>query len=151
MVLLLSRLNRISIILMKNKTEIRLDSEYWESRYQDNSIGWDLGKVSRPLEYYFEQLDSKVLKILIPGGGNSYEAEYLFKRGFKNVYVVDLSETALINLKKRVPEFPSAHLIQKDFFDLTMKFDLIVEQTFFCYSSKFTTGLLKKDVRIVKG
>lgn len=142
---------------MKNKTEIRLDSEYWESRYQDNSIGWDLGKVSRPLEYYFEQLDSKVLKILIPGGGNSYEAEYLFKRGFKNVYVVDLSETALINLKKRVPEFPSAHLIQKDFFDLTMKFDLIVEQTFFCaihpslrqdYSKK-TSELLKDNGKLV--
>ena len=117
---------------MKNRPEIILDSRYWENRYQENSTGWDLGKVSRPLEHYFEQLEIKELKILIPGGGNSYEAEYLIKRGFKNVYVVDLSETALINLKNRVPDFPSSQLLQKDFFDIKMKFDLIVEQTFFC-------------------
>lgn len=117
---------------MKNRPEIILDSRYWESRYQDNSTGWDLGKASRPMQYYIEQLDNKDLKILIPGGGNSYEAEYLVKRGFKNTFVVDLSETALINLKNRVPDFPSSQLLQKDFFDINMKFDLILEQTFFC-------------------
>ncbi|MFD1063111.1 SAM-dependent methyltransferase [Winogradskyella litorisediminis] len=117
---------------MKNKPKIILDSRYWESRYQDNSTGWDLGKASRPLEYYIEQLSDKDLKILIPGGGNSYEAEYLIKRGFKNTFVVDLSKTALMNLKNRVPDFPSSQLLQKDFFDINMKFDLILEQTFFC-------------------
>lgn len=119
-------------MLMKNKPKIILDSRYWESRYQDNSTGWDLGKASRPLEYYIEQLSDKDLKILIPGGGNSYEAEYLIKRGFKNTFVVDLSKTALMNLKNRVPDFPSSQLLQKDFFDINMKFDLILEQTFFC-------------------
>ena len=72
------------------------------------------------------------LKILIPGGGNSHEAEYLFNKGFKNVYVVDLSQTALDNLIARVPDFPSSNLVLNNFFDLNMTFDLIIEQTFFC-------------------
>ncbi|WP_452224791.1 methyltransferase domain-containing protein [Lacinutrix chionoecetis] len=109
-----------------------LSSGYWDNRYKDKDIGWDLGEISPPLKAYFDQLQNKHIKILIPGGGNSYEAEYLFNNGFKNVYVVDLSKTALSNIKKRVSAFPSTHLIEKDFFKLEMAFDLIIEQTFFC-------------------
>ncbi len=65
-----------------------LDEKFWDSRYQSENTGWDIGQISTPLKAYFDQLDNKKLKILIPGGGNSYEAEYLFEKGFKNVYVV---------------------------------------------------------------
>ncbi|MGB6269117.1 MAG: methyltransferase domain-containing protein [Olleya sp.] len=109
-----------------------LNKDFWEDRYKTNDIGWDLGEISPPLKAYFDQLTNKNLKILIPGGGNSYEAEYLHNKGFKNVYVVDLSKTALQNIKTRVPSFPSSQLIQDNFFDLDMTFDLIIEQTFFC-------------------
>ena len=109
-----------------------LSSTVWDNRYLNNDIGWDLGEVSPPLKAYFNQLKNKEIKILIPGGGNSYEAEYLFNKGFKNVFVVDLSKTALENIKKRVPNLPDEQLIQKDFFDVYLKFDLIIEQTFFC-------------------
>ncbi len=109
-----------------------LNETYWDNRYKDDTTRWDLGEISTPLKTYFDQLKNKDLKILIPGGGNSYEAEYLHHKGFKNVFVVDLSETALLNIKKRVPSFPSTHLLHQNFFDLTIKFDLIIEQTFFC-------------------
>lgn len=109
-----------------------LSDEFWDEKYKNNDIGWDLGGVSPPLKAYIDQLTNKNLKILIPGCGNSYEAEYLHQNGFKNVYVVDLSKTALTNLQERVPSFPSAHLINNDFFHLEMTFDLIIEQTFFC-------------------
>jgi SAM-dependent methyltransferase len=109
-----------------------LSANFWDNRYQSNDIGWDLGTISPPLKAYFDQLTNFDLKILIPGGGNSYEAEYLFNKGFKNVYVVDLSQTALDNLKNRVPDFPSSNLILNNFFDLDQTFDLIIEQTFFC-------------------
>ncbi|MGB2684970.1 MAG: methyltransferase domain-containing protein [Olleya sp.] len=109
-----------------------LSANFWDNRYQSNDIGWDLGTISPPLKAYFDQLTNMDLKILIPGGGNSYEAEYLFDKGFKNVYVVDLSQTALDNLKNRVPDFPSSNLILNNFFDLDQTFDLIIEQTFFC-------------------
>jgi len=111
---------------------MNLSEDFWENKYKTNKIGWDLGEVSPPLKAYFDQLENKELKILIPGGGNSYEAEYLFNNGFKNIYVVDLSKTALENIKKRVPNFPKSQLIYGDFFDLNITFDLIIEQTFFC-------------------
>jgi SAM-dependent methyltransferase len=109
-----------------------LSSNAWENRYLKNDIGWDLGEVSTPLKEYFNQLENKEIKILIPGGGNSYEAEYLFKNGFKNVFVVDFSKSAIENIQKRIPNFPSSQLIHGDFFELENSFDLIIEQTFFC-------------------
>lgn len=109
-----------------------LDETYWDNRYKTNATGWDLGEISTPLKTYIDQLTDKSLKILIPGGGNSYEAEYLFNNGFKNVFVVDISETALQNIKARIPKFPKEQLLHLDFFELDNTFDLIIEQTFFC-------------------
>ena len=109
-----------------------LSEAFWDNKYKSGETGWDIGYISTPLKKYFDQLKNKELKILIPGGGNSYEAEYLHKLGFKNVYVVDISSTVLINFQKRVPSFPNHHLIKTDFFGLKDSFELIIEQTFFC-------------------
>jgi len=109
-----------------------LNKNFWDLRYQNNEIGWDIGYISTPLKKYIDQLTDKNIKIIIPGGGNSYEAEYLNNLGFKNVFVIDISPTALTNLKNRVPDFPKNHLINIDFFKLNNSFDLILEQTFFC-------------------
>ena len=105
---------------------------FWNHKYISGEIGWDIGYVSTPLKEYIDQLTDMDQKILIPGAGNAYEAEYLFKKGFKNVYVVDISSIALKNFAIRVPDFPSEQLLCKDFFDLTDSFDLVIEQTFFC-------------------
>ncbi|MGY0391676.1 methyltransferase domain-containing protein [Bizionia sp. KMM 8389] len=109
-----------------------LSESFWDNRYQNQDIGWDLGHVSRPLKAYFDQLEDKGLTILIPGAGNAYEAEYLFNKGFTRVFIVDLSQTALDAFQARVPNFPSANLLHSDFFDVSRNFDLIIEQTFFC-------------------
>lgn len=111
---------------------MKLDKEYWQSRYENDQAAWDIGEISSPLKAYFEQLENKNLKILIPGGGNSYEAEYLHNNGFKNVFVIDLVEEPLMNFQKRNPGFPSENLIHGNFFDYQAQFNLIVEQTFFC-------------------
>ncbi len=110
-----------------------LSADYWETRWQNNQTGWDIGYVSPPLKAYFDQLDSKQYKILIPGAGNAYEAEYLFQQGFKNVFVVDFSKSAINNFLKRNPSFPTEQAIVSDFFQLKEShFDIIIEQTFFC-------------------
>lgn len=109
-----------------------LNENYWDSRYIEKTTDWDVGYITTPIKEYIDQIKDKNLKFLIPGGGNSYEAEYLHDKGFNNVFVVDVAKTPLLNLQKRVPDFPSDHLIQKDFFKLEMEFDLIIEQTFFC-------------------
>ncbi len=109
-----------------------INKDFWDSKYLNHETGWDLNQVSPPIKTYFEQITNKDLKILIPGGGNSHEAEYLFRQGFKNVTVVDISQQPLINLKKRLPQFPDSQLLHQDFFQLNDSFDLVVEQTFFC-------------------
>ena len=101
------------------------DEDFWNNKYKTNKTGWDLGEVSPPLKAYFDQLENKDLKILIPGGGNSYEAEYLFNKGFKNVYVIDVSMYPLKNLKSRIPNFPDLQLLHGNFFELNETFDLI--------------------------
>ena len=106
--------------------------QYWQDRYLQNSTGWDLGVVSPPLKAYFDQLSNKDYKILIPGAGNAYEAEYLHKIGAKRVFVADWAQQAIDNIKKRIPCFPASQLLVQDFFKLEGPFDLIVEQTFFC-------------------
>jgi len=111
---------------------MKLNKEYWESRYQDQTTGWDLGEIATPIKEYIDQLDNKDIRILIPGAGNSYEAEYFFNNGFKNIYVIDIATTPLNNIKERIPKFPQSQLIAGNFFNLEMTFDLIIEQTFFC-------------------
>ena len=72
-----------------------LSKEFWSKRYTEDKTGWDLGTISEPLKKYFDQLTNKELKILIPGCGNGHEAEYLFKKGFNNVHLLDFAkETA---------------------------------------------------------
>lgn len=109
-----------------------LDQSYWEERYINNKTGWDAGAITTPLKTYFDQLTNKEIKILIPGAGNSYEAEYLHKQGFKNVTVLDIAKQPLENIRKRIPDFPTGNLIQGDFFEHQKNYDLIIEQTFFC-------------------
>ena len=111
---------------------MEFNGDYWENRYQENTARWDLGNISTPIKEYIDQLENKDLKIIIPGGGNSHEAEYLFNNGFKNVYVIDIATSPLQNIQRRIPNFPKEHLIQADFFMLDMTFDLVIEQTFFC-------------------
>lgn len=117
---------------MFNSEETKAEENYWTQRYVQKNTGWDIGKPSTPLKTYIDQLENKALKILIPGAGNSYEAEYLFNTGFKNVYVLDISEPPLNALKKRVPHFPENQIIQDNFFFHEGNYDLILEQTFFC-------------------
>ncbi|PQV45079.1 thiopurine S-methyltransferase [Jejuia pallidilutea] len=105
---------------------------YWSKRYLQHNTGWDIGVPSTPLKTYIDQLENKNLKILIPGAGNSYEAEYLFKNGFENTYVLDIANVPLIAFQKRVPHFPSEQIIKGDFFKHKGIYDLVLEQTFFC-------------------
>lgn len=107
-----------------------LNKEFWSSKYETANIGWDTGAITTPLKVYFDQLVDKSKRILIPGCGNGYEAEYLHNSGY-DVTVIDLSDYPLMNLKERCVSFPDTHLIQGDFFDFDGTYDLIIEQTFF--------------------
>ncbi len=128
--------------------------EYWDERYLNRNMGWDIGEISTPLKEFIDQLPSRDLVILVPGAGNGYEVGYLYRMGFKQVYSLDISEVPFDNFKKAYPDFPENQLLLGDFFSLEgMTFDLILEQTFFCalspdsrekYAAKMHS-LLKED------
>jgi methyl halide transferase len=108
-----------------------LNQQYWDTRYQSQQTNWDLGQPSPPLRAYIDQLTEKNLRILIPGGGNSYEAVYLLEAGFAEVSVVDVSAVVVESLQQRY-QVHGLSAIHQDFFDHEGSYDLILEQTFFC-------------------
>ncbi len=109
-----------------------IDQTYWEKRWEEGETGWDVGRITTPLKTYFDQLRNKNLRILIPGCGNSWEAEYLWNQGFVHTDIVDYSSQAIDSFQERVPEFPKDQIYCLDFFELKGDYDLIIEQTFFC-------------------
>jgi methyl halide transferase len=119
-----------------NKTEndqtVNGDHNFWDEQYKANTTGWDLGQVSPPLKAYIDQLKDKRLRILIPGGGNSYEAEYLLQKGFTNITVIDIAPTLTQRLKTKFECYSQIKIITGNFFDHDAEYDLILEQTFFC-------------------
>ncbi len=110
-----------------------LSADYWNERYKKEETGWDIGFVSTPLKTYIDQLERRDISILIPGGGNSYEAAYLLENEFTNITVVDFAAIVAERLKTQFKSYSdSIKIICGDFFALTGTYDLILEQTFFC-------------------
>lgn len=108
-----------------------INKKYWEQRYENGETGWDTGKVSPPLKAYIDQITNKDLRILVPGCGSAYEAEYLYDNGFHNVTVIDVVRSILDEFIDRCSEFPPGNVILGDFFTHEGQYDLILEQTFF--------------------
>lgn len=108
------------------------DARYWQQRYDIGTDAWDLGAPSRPLAEYIDQLTNKDLRILIPGCGRGWEGQYLHQRGFRNVWLMDLTGGPFEEFMERNPDFPKDHLLVGDFFAHVGQYDRIIEQTFFC-------------------
>jgi thiopurine S-methyltransferase len=112
--------------------EHTLTAQYWEERYLHGYTGWDIGHVSGGMKQIIDQLPDKTEKILVPGAGNGFEVAYLWQQGFTNVFLLDWAQSPLDNFAKKNPDFPKDHLLRQDFFMLDIKFNLVLEQTFFC-------------------
>ena len=112
------------------KTEEILDQEYWDIRWKKGETGWDIGEASSPISEYFLQVEDKGLAILIPGCGNAHEAEFLLREGFKNLTLLDISPKACELIAQKFSH--EVKVVCEDFFEHEGRYDLIVEQTFFC-------------------
>jgi len=132
---------------LDGSTPKELGQSFWNDQYIANTTGWDLGQVSPPLKAYIDQLTNKDIKILIPGCGNSYEAEYLLKMGFTNVSLIDIAPDLVERLKAKFKSEPHIKIILGDFFSQEGEYDLILEQTFFC---ALDPGLRKSYVEQMK-
>ena len=112
--------------------ENQSNQTFWDYQYKADTMGWDLGKVSPPIKSYIDTLTDKNSRILIPGCGNSYEAEYLLEQGFINVTLIDIAPTLVKKLKNKFKGNSNINVILADFFEHHGEYDLILEQTFFC-------------------
>jgi len=112
--------------------ENNLLQKFWDDLYLANETGWDLGTVSPPLKTYIDQLKDKNIRILIPGCGNTYEAEYLLQQGFTDITLIDIAPTLVSRLKEKFKNNQNINIVLGDFFEHKGEYDLILEQTFFC-------------------
>ena len=130
-----------------------MDDNYWQNRYDNQQTGWDIGYISTPIKTYFDKIEDKSCKILIPGCGNAHEATYLWENGFKNVYLCDWANSPLKNFAAQNPTFPKEQLLHIDFFTIEDTFDYVIEQTFFCAlpPSRRTEYATKMSEIILKG
>jgi SAM-dependent methyltransferase len=135
--------------------EFSLDKDFWDTLWQNNITGWDLKQVSPPIKSYIDSIKNKDISILIPGCGNAYEASYLLENGFTNISIIDISPTLVDSLQTKFEQYLNKEIkiICANFFELEDKYDIIIEQTFFCaldpnlrenYAIKMKK-LLKKD------
>lgn len=110
------------------------EADFWDDQYRQHKQGWDIGYPSPPLKEYIDQLNDKNIRILIPGCGNGYEAEYLMQQGFQHLTVIDISSVLTAALTEKLKAYTGKELtiITGDFFDHAGQYDLILEQTFFC-------------------
>lgn len=110
----------------------QLNENYWNSRYLEQQTGWDLRQVSPPLKKYIDQLTDINKSILIPGCGNAYEAEYLAQQGFTNITLIDIAPALVASLQQKLQHYLQIKIFKGDFFEHNSKYDIILEQTFFC-------------------
>lgn len=108
------------------------DASFWNTRWLGHQTGWDIGMPSPPLTHYLDQYANKKAAILIAGCGNAYEAAYLSQNLFSNITLVDIAPKAVENLKNKFRGNAQIEIICQDFFDHQGKYDLMLEQTFFC-------------------
>ena len=112
--------------------DMELGETFWNNQYNANTTNWDLGEVSPPLKEYIDQLTNKNLRILIPGCGNTYEAEYLLQQGFTDITVIDIAPALVAKLETKFAGNDNIKIVLGDFFNHKGEYDLILEQTFFC-------------------
>jgi methyl halide transferase len=109
----------------------QFNKTYWDNRWKTGETQWDVGYPSTPLKNFIDGLTDRSIKILIPGAGNAYEGEYLLANGFKNTVILDISSKPLEKFKN-MNGISANNLVIGDSFEHKGKYDLILEQTFFC-------------------
>lgn len=109
-----------------------MNQDFWNDRWENQQTGWDIGYASPAIVEYMKHYPNKDAAILIPGCGNAYEAESLIEMGFTNITVMDIADKAVERLIEKFRFTDRIQILCEDFFQHQGKYDLILEQTFFC-------------------
>ncbi len=121
--------------------------EHWENIFStkaENEVSWFQPYPKTSVEFFelFNlPLDANIIDI---GGGDSHLVDIFLQKGYKNIYVLDISENALERAKKRIGDKAGAvHWIVSDVTDFKpeVKFDFWHDRAAF----HFLTGEEKID------
>jgi SAM-dependent methyltransferase len=134
MILLKSKMQNKNTVPVSNDSQTNDSSKqsFWNERWEAKETGWDIGYPSPAISEYFSKYSEKEVAVLIPGCGNAYEAEFLVHAGFKNITLVDIAPKAVEILRKKFAGNSNVRILCADFFTIREKFDILIEQTFFC-------------------
>ncbi|MCK9291980.1 MAG: methyltransferase domain-containing protein [Bacteroidales bacterium] len=108
-----------------------LNPVYWREQYLREKIRWDLGYISPPIQFYFDQFTHTEAQILVPGAGLGWEAAYLHYKGHTHVFALDFVEEMKLQFCVRHPSFPSERFLVEDFYQHQGSYDILVEHSFF--------------------
>lgn len=81
--------------------------EHWEAIYQNKrlqEVSWYQAIPESSLNFFKDHAISKEAPILDIGGGDSLLVDHLLEMGFKNITVLDISESAIQRAKNRLGE-----------------------------------------------
>lgn len=109
-----------------------LDKKFWNTRWENGRTGWDIGQASPAIMDFIGSFFNKKAKIIIPGCGNAYEAQALVEDGFTDITLIDIAPVLVEKLKNKFKNLPEIKVICGDFFAHRGKYDILIEQTFFC-------------------
>lgn len=79
--------------------------EHWENVFstkQETEVSWYQPKPQTSLHFFTENNIPKNAKIIDIGGGDSYLIDNLLELGYTNLYLLDISENAIIRIKNRL-------------------------------------------------
>ena len=127
--------------------DLELGENYWNNQYEAGKTGWDLGMASPALVKYIDSLPNKDARILIPGCGNAYEAQYLLDQGFTNITLIDIAPLLVEQLQAKYVGNSNIQVVLGDFFEFEGQFDVIIEQTFFCAIQPYMRSEYVKKMR----
>ena len=111
--------------------------EFWESRYQEGTDRWDIGKAAPALVNFLKSPQAPTMgKTLVIGCGRGYDALLFAEKGHE-VVAVDFAPSAIAQAKELAQQAHlSVEFIQEDIFTLPKYyqncFDYIIEHTCFC-------------------
>lgn len=113
------------------KSRDPLSAEFWDERFEQDFIPWDLGGVPQALRAFVEG-NPTPRSTLIPGCGNGYELSFLCDAGW-NATAIDFSPAAVQRARRLVGQW-AAQVVEADFFAWQPQhpLDLIYERAFLC-------------------
>lgn len=111
--------------------------DFWESRYRQGTIGWDLGKAAPPFVTLLNSSNAPLPgKTVILGCGRGHDALLFASQGFE-VTGVDFAPSAIATAQSLAREANlEVSFLQRNIFDLGIEFpnhfDYVIEHTCFC-------------------